>query len=41
MRLFGKDDLLLSRAGRSGTHPEAEIWQKWIEEDRQYKSAIE
>jgi len=41
MRLFGKDDLLLSRAGRSGTCPEAEIWQKWIEEDRQYKSAID
>ena len=41
MRLFGKDDLLLPRAGRSGTQPEVEIWQKWIEEDRQYKSTID
>ncbi|HHZ90182.1 TPA: hypothetical protein EYN98_09405 [Candidatus Poribacteria bacterium] len=41
MRLFGKDDLLLSRAGRSGTLPEVEIWQKWVEEDRQYKSTID
>jgi len=37
MRLFGKDDLLLSRAGRSGQLPESEIWEQWILEDRNYK----
>ena len=37
MRLFGKDDLLLSRAGRSGQLPESEIWEQWILEDRKYK----
>ena len=39
MRLFGKDDLLLSRAGQSGRLPESEIWQQWILEDQQYKLA--
>ena len=37
MRLFGQDDLLLSRAGRSGSQPESETWQQWIAEDRRYK----
>ena len=39
MRLFGKDDLLLSRAGQNGSLPESEIWQQWISEDQQYKLA--
>ena len=37
MRLFGQDDLLLSRAVRSGNQTESETWQQWIAEDRRYK----
>jgi len=37
MRLFGQGDLLLSRAGRSGSQPESETWPQWIAEDHRYK----
>ena len=40
MRLFGIDDLIFSRQV-DATIPESELWQRWIEEDRQALKKID
>ena len=36
LRLLGEDDLLFSRANSGYQLPDEQMWERWIDEDRQY-----
>ena len=36
LRLLGEDDLLFNRANSGYRLPDEQMWERWIDEDRQY-----